>query len=356
MNMTTKQAQEPVATLLLQSKQNFERNFGSNGYADWIYRDLAELLDDPPAAQEHSGNVLVDAVAWDGFIHEYNRYVAGDPQYPFSTIRQSLAAVILSASTPALPPLEVHELKNRITEALIADEKDLGHNPTAGKFGPAISKVLHRLAIQPVQEPSRAERLLAHVERVAKSSGWSKESGEGALEFVIRTSYALGVEDGKKKPEQAANEPNSQLLSKLQADAANLLFALHDAWPYVQRWCTIESKKKSIGDLMRKHGDFADLQLPAQPAPSAQQTVDLQFLRQVVGVGIHVLFEHYREDAVSAFGEVSGNDILEDVSIAASSLVENHRVEDVYKRAWDMLSNALPAADQTPTSIQRERP
>ena len=43
--------QEPVATLLQQSKENFERNFGSNGYADWIYKDLADLLDTPPAAQ-----------------------------------------------------------------------------------------------------------------------------------------------------------------------------------------------------------------------------------------------------------------------------------------------------------------
>lgn len=41
--------QELVATLLRQSKQNFERNFGSNGYADWIYKDIAELMDTPPA-------------------------------------------------------------------------------------------------------------------------------------------------------------------------------------------------------------------------------------------------------------------------------------------------------------------
>jgi hypothetical protein len=40
--------QEPVATLLLQSKQNFERNFGSNGYADWIYADLTELMNTTP--------------------------------------------------------------------------------------------------------------------------------------------------------------------------------------------------------------------------------------------------------------------------------------------------------------------
>ena len=42
------QQQEPVAALLMQSKQNFERNFGSNGYADWIYKDLAELLEASP--------------------------------------------------------------------------------------------------------------------------------------------------------------------------------------------------------------------------------------------------------------------------------------------------------------------
>lgn len=40
--------QEPVARLLLDSKQNFERNFGQHWQADWIYSDLSELLDTPP--------------------------------------------------------------------------------------------------------------------------------------------------------------------------------------------------------------------------------------------------------------------------------------------------------------------
>lgn len=56
-------------------------------------------------------------------------------------------------------------------------------------------------------------------------------------------------------------------LTELQQDAANLLFALHDAWPYVHQWCTIESNKKRIQTLMRKHGDFADLLAhPQEPA------------------------------------------------------------------------------------------
>ena len=40
--------QEPVATLLLQSKQNYERNFGPSAAADWIYSDLLELLNTNP--------------------------------------------------------------------------------------------------------------------------------------------------------------------------------------------------------------------------------------------------------------------------------------------------------------------
>ena len=56
-------------------------------------------------------------------------------------------------------------------------------------------------------------------------------------------------------------------LSELEKDAANLLFALHDAWPYVHQWCTIESTKKSIQALIVKHGDFADLHEPQKKSP-----------------------------------------------------------------------------------------
>jgi hypothetical protein len=45
--------QEPVAELLKQSRKNFDHNFGKagQGWADWIYADLLELLTTPPAAQ-----------------------------------------------------------------------------------------------------------------------------------------------------------------------------------------------------------------------------------------------------------------------------------------------------------------
>jgi hypothetical protein len=64
----------------------------------------------------------------------------------------------------------------------------------------------------------------------------------------------------------AAQPAVQEPLSDLQKDAANLLFALHDAWPYVHGNCTIESKRKAIQALIVKHGGFADLHPPTQPA------------------------------------------------------------------------------------------
>lgn len=46
--------------------------------------------------------------------------------------------------------------------------------------------------------------------------------------------------------------------TSLHNHATSLLFALQDAWPYVNEHCTIDSKRKSISALLRKHGEFAD--------------------------------------------------------------------------------------------------
>ena len=66
------------------------------------------------------------------------------------------------------------------------------------------------------------------------------------------------IDAGLKALAQSQQEP----LSELEKDAVNLLFALHDAWPYVHRHCTIESNRKAIQALIIKHGDFADLHPP----------------------------------------------------------------------------------------------
>jgi len=41
----TRLTRKQIATLLEQSRQNFLRNFGPCWAADWIYHDIAELLD-----------------------------------------------------------------------------------------------------------------------------------------------------------------------------------------------------------------------------------------------------------------------------------------------------------------------
>lgn len=42
-----------------------------------------------------------------------------------------------------------------------------------------------------------ANRLKAHVERFAKSCGWNPAEGEGAFEYIQRTSYRQGWDDGR---------------------------------------------------------------------------------------------------------------------------------------------------------------
>ena len=59
--------QEPVASLLLQSKQTFEHNFGPSSAADWIYSDMAELMGTTPPAQPAP---VQEPVAW---IFKLNR-------------------------------------------------------------------------------------------------------------------------------------------------------------------------------------------------------------------------------------------------------------------------------------------
>jgi hypothetical protein len=58
-------------------------------------------------------------------------------------------------------------------------------------------KALRAASAEPVPEPMRK-----HVEDFAAKGGWTKDSGEGAFEFVQRISYAQGVEDGRNRPAQ----------------------------------------------------------------------------------------------------------------------------------------------------------
>jgi len=64
--------------------------------------------------------------------------------------------------------------------------------------------------------------------------------------------------------------------------------------------------------------------------------LDVSFLRQTVGVAIAGLFEHYQKDVEQAFDMKTLEDVVEDTFALAG-----HRVEDIYKKAWDMLTTAI---------------
>jgi hypothetical protein len=81
------------------------------------------------------------------------------------------------------------------------------------------------------------------------------------LEALKEITLEHGMTEKARTAIKAALEAKDEE-TELEKDAVNLLFALHDAWPYVHQHCTIEAKKKSIQALIVKHGDFADLHPP----------------------------------------------------------------------------------------------
>jgi len=77
--------------------------------------------------------------------------------------------------------------------------------------------------------------------------------------------------------------------------------------------------------------------------PPAQPAVDLRFLKQVVAVAIAGLFEHYKDDVLRVFTL----DELQAV-VDLSDALRPQQVEDIYKRAWEMLTTpqAQPAVPE----------
>lgn len=65
-------------------------------------------------------------------------------------------------------------------------------------------------------------------------------------------------------------------LTPLEKDAANLIFALHDAWPYVHRNCTIKPVRDRISKLIRNHGDFSDIFGPSEALPPIRYRVKVR--------------------------------------------------------------------------------
>ena len=135
-------------------------------------------------------------------------------------------------------------------------------------FIPDAITAIKQARSSPVQEPVAWMHVMDNTEGI-------KANGKGIVSITQKWKHPFGkpgVDFSKSYPvtstplyttPPAQPAPVREPLSELEKDAANLLFALHDAWPYVHGNCTIESKRKAIQALIVKHGDFADLHPPA---------------------------------------------------------------------------------------------
>ena len=167
--------------------------------------------------------------------------------------------------------LEALEYTTTMSKFLLDKDANIGPILKAEK---AITAVKQALAA-PVQKPDRvrecAQRLVEHADfrlgGVLSADSKAKDIPSKAVSQV-KARHLASLRDALAAAPPAQPATVQELLSELEKDAAYLLFALHDAWPYVHQHCTIQSKKKFIQALIVKHGDFADLQPPAaRPAP-----------------------------------------------------------------------------------------
>jgi len=86
---------------------------------------------------------------------------------------------------------------------------------------------------------------------------------------------------------------------------------------------------------------------PAGEYP-ALPDADRDYMRKVVAVAVAMLFDGYKEDVMRVF---STGELSEFVTITAAMRVE--KVEDIYRRAWDLLSLPIRASHrQAPAAAQ----
>lgn len=133
------------------------------------------------------------------------------------------------------------------------DEREMWHRAPLVKMAMAEQPA----PVQPVKpslwEQYRASQPAPTVQEPNLAKAYREE-----LDKLSQRNYELRMENAELKAIPPA-APVQEPLSELQKDAINLLFALHDAWPYVHERCTIAAKKKSIQALISKHGEFAGM-------------------------------------------------------------------------------------------------
>ena len=86
---------------------------------------LTESAASVSAPAQQADVVTVDAVAWEGFIADYERYAKGDPKMPFSELRASLSAVIHSAATAPAVEAQADKLET-LSREIVKLHKERG--------------------------------------------------------------------------------------------------------------------------------------------------------------------------------------------------------------------------------------
>jgi len=167
---------------------------------------------------------------------------------------------------------DAEEISTALEQAIAAPvHEPIGYAVPTFDFDNSVIKKVHYAGTVPVYTTPPAQEFVCSTGLCHYKPAAPVQSGLDAdcIASVVSQRYTTppAANPTTEKSSAVQQAPVQKTLSELQKDATNLLFALHDAWPYVHQHCTIESNKKAIQALIVKHGDFADLQPPAAQRP-----------------------------------------------------------------------------------------
>jgi hypothetical protein len=127
---------------------------------------------------------------------------------------------------------------------------------------------------------------------------------DGIKSVLSRAGVDASGPDTKLAPKVLALcEAKREAGGEFRRQLTDAVLALQAAWPYVHGWCTIEAKRKQIGAVLMKHGNFADMD-HVQRAVREAQPVAYGIFADIPDEGWVLQFPNYREkiDAERAAG------------------------------------------------------
>jgi hypothetical protein len=201
----------------------------------------------------------------------------------------------------------------------------------------AITAIKQALAAQPaVQEPVALEM-----------DGKQLTLGEALEEAIAATERSAS-----KRLNAVLVAAKNALYTTPPAAAPVQPVAHCEAGPEFCQQCHLEDRSLALAAAVRYVqnntpklvADEICMALTTPPAAPVQEP-DVAFLRQVLSVAIAGLYEHYKDDVLRVFTL----DELQAV-VDLSDALRPQQVEDIYKRAWEMLTT--PPAQPAPVQEQ----